>query len=391
MDTGNWADAGGRRYPAGLIDIRRTNVHLDERKPNGRQCYSAWNLFTPVPTRLERAYCAAGEQRLLPARAHHRRQRRVVGRGSPRGARRRRRDGCRGGGHRLPALRPRRGQGAGNIGPRWRFPRGERPRAPAVRKGPLLKVLRQGLRLKVRCEERCLVTARATISGAAARRLGLRSRGARTPVGFARERLSKPGWARVPVHFSKRQRLRRARRLAVRLHVTVTSGGHRYSFTREVKLVRGRTCSLRVALTQGNSTRISSAPRRPLAATGVAHHGVTRARGSAPEDDPHRARGLGALEPAGQARARVLWIRAGRLHRELELPALQLERALRGRAREVHRSGSAIRAGHVQASDVHLLHAFLGGGELDRRRALGGDLAEVGAGLEGSLGQGDRA
>jgi hypothetical protein len=44
----------------------------------------------------------------------------------------------------------------------------------------------------------------------------------------------------VPLHFSKRKRLRRARRLAVSLHVTVTSGGHKYSFTRRLKLVRGR-------------------------------------------------------------------------------------------------------------------------------------------------------
>ena len=63
-------------------------------------------------------------------------------------------------------------------------------RERAIRKSPLLKILRQGLRLRVRCQEACSVAARATISRRAARRLGLRSRRARTPVGFARARLS---------------------------------------------------------------------------------------------------------------------------------------------------------------------------------------------------------
>ncbi len=241
VDTNNWADALGNRFPASLIDVRRTNVRLDERNPNGRHCYVAWSPFAPAPTRLERVHCAVGNVGSTPVSP-------TVGANAGWWG------GVRFG---VPAGGDETAAGEAGIGYRRFVPGevkvpgtsvpggnpggGDKPRSPAVRKAPLLKVLRQGLRLKVRCAEKCLVTARATISGAAARRLGLRSRGARMPVGFARERLSKAGWARVPVHFSKRQRLRRARRLAVRLHVTVASGGHKYSFTRHLKLIRHRT------------------------------------------------------------------------------------------------------------------------------------------------------
>ena len=168
VDTGNWADAGGGRYPAGLIDIRRTNVHLDERKPNGRQCYSAWNLFTPVPTRLERAYCATGNSGfspLAPTVAANAAWWGGVRLGVPAGG-----DETTAGEAGIGYRRfvPGEVQVPGTSVPGGGPGGGERPRSPAVRKGPLLKVLRQGLRLKVRCEERCLVTARATISGAAA-------------------------------------------------------------------------------------------------------------------------------------------------------------------------------------------------------------------------------
>ena len=262
---------GGARDPPlrqghvldGLPGAQRRHQQLGRRageqvpgKPDRRQAHErasrrAQPERSPLLRRVEpvragahaaRARSLRGRQRRLHAPVAHRcRERRLVGRGALRGARRRRRDGGRRGGHRVQALRPRGGEGAGNIGPR-RNSRRRRQAAFARRpEGPAPEGPPPGLRLKVRCAEKCLVTARATISGAAARRLGLRSRGARMPVGFARERLSKAGWARVPVHFSKRQRLRRARRLAVRLHVTVASGGHKYSFTRHLKLVRHRT------------------------------------------------------------------------------------------------------------------------------------------------------
>ena len=241
VDTNNWANPAGLRYPARLIDIRRTNVRLAERNPNGRHCYVAWSPFAPAPTRLERVHCSVGNVGSTPVSP-------TVGANAAWWG------GVRFG---VPAGGDETAAGEAGIGygrvvpgeiqvpgtpvPGGRAPAGERPGAPAaVRKAPLLKVLRRGLRLKVRCAGRCLVTARATIKGPAARRLGLRSRGAKTSVGFARKRLSKPGWARVPLHFSKRKRLRRARRLVVSLHVTVTSGGHKYSFTRRLKLVRGR-------------------------------------------------------------------------------------------------------------------------------------------------------
>ena len=121
LDTNNWADAGGRRYPARMIDIRRTNVRLDERKPNGRQCFAVWSPYTPVPTRLERVHCATGNSGFSPFAPTLGRQRRLVGRRSPRGARGRRRD-------REPARRASATGGSfparrRKSRPRWRRPR----------------------------------------------------------------------------------------------------------------------------------------------------------------------------------------------------------------------------------------------------------------------------
>ena len=131
--------------------------------------------------------------------------------------------------------------------------------------------------------------------------------------------------------------------------------------------------------------------RGPLAATAVAHRGVTRRGRAAPEDDPHRARGLVALELACQARARVLGVGAGRLDRELELAALELVRALRRRAREVPTvplvpsEQVTCRPPKTTCFTRFFVVVNSTGG------ALRGNLAEIGAGLEGSLGQGGRA
>ena len=246
LDTNNWSDTSGRRYPAKLIDIRRTNVHLDERAPNGRQCLSVWNLFTPVPTRLERVHCAPGNSGfspLAPTLAANAAWWGGVRFGVPAGG-----DetapGEAGIGYR-PAvageilIRP--PGGPGGDGPGGNPNGNEQPGGRKVARGSLLKTLRQGLRLSVRCPRSCLVTARATISRKAGRRLGLRSRRARLPVGFARARLSRPGHARVVVPFSKRHRLRRAHRLKLSVHVTVRSKAHRWNFTRRIQLVRGQT------------------------------------------------------------------------------------------------------------------------------------------------------
>jgi hypothetical protein len=60
LDSANWANAMGVRYPAAVIDVRRTNVRLGERTPNGRQCFSVWNPYSPTPTHLDRARCDPG-------------------------------------------------------------------------------------------------------------------------------------------------------------------------------------------------------------------------------------------------------------------------------------------------------------------------------------------
>ncbi len=246
LDTNNWADSAGRKYPARLIDIRRTNVRLDERQPNGRQCYAVWNPFTPVPTHLERVHCATGNSGFspfAPTLAANAAWWGGVRSGVPAGG-----DetaaGEAGIGYRrfVPGeTPPKPTPGGGSPGGRDDPPAGERRRARTIRKSPLLKTLRQGLRLRVRCQAACWVTARATIARRAARHLGVRARSARAPVGFARTRLSKPGWARVPVRFSKRRQLRRAHRLVVTLRITVTSAGSRHSFTRRLQLVRNQT------------------------------------------------------------------------------------------------------------------------------------------------------
>jgi hypothetical protein len=60
LDSANWTGPAGERYPASVIDIRRTNVRLADRGLNGRQCFSVWTTFVPIPTRLHRARCDPG-------------------------------------------------------------------------------------------------------------------------------------------------------------------------------------------------------------------------------------------------------------------------------------------------------------------------------------------
>jgi len=66
LDTGNWTGPSGQKYRARAIDIRRTNVRLSERSPNGRQCFSAWSTWSPSPTRVERASCGVGNSGYAP-------------------------------------------------------------------------------------------------------------------------------------------------------------------------------------------------------------------------------------------------------------------------------------------------------------------------------------
>lgn len=60
LDSGSWTGPSGEKFYARPVDIRRTNVRLGERTPNGRQCFSVWTSYTPVPTHVERARCDPG-------------------------------------------------------------------------------------------------------------------------------------------------------------------------------------------------------------------------------------------------------------------------------------------------------------------------------------------
>ena len=62
LDSANWAGPGGERYPAQVVDIRRTNVDLGERSPNGRACFVVWSPYAPMPVRLDRARCDPGSR-----------------------------------------------------------------------------------------------------------------------------------------------------------------------------------------------------------------------------------------------------------------------------------------------------------------------------------------
>ena len=62
LDAANWSSSTGVKYPAGLIDVRRTNVRLGDRTPNGRQCFSVWTVYSPTPTHLERVRCDPGSR-----------------------------------------------------------------------------------------------------------------------------------------------------------------------------------------------------------------------------------------------------------------------------------------------------------------------------------------
>jgi hypothetical protein len=60
LDSANWTGPAGEKYPASVIDVRRTNVRLADRGLNGRQCFEVWTTFVPVPTHVDRARCDPG-------------------------------------------------------------------------------------------------------------------------------------------------------------------------------------------------------------------------------------------------------------------------------------------------------------------------------------------
>ena len=69
VDTANLCP-GGVCHRASRIRIKRTNIRLDYRRPNGRQCFAAYRTPArryPAKTSLYRAYCANGTQPFVSA------------------------------------------------------------------------------------------------------------------------------------------------------------------------------------------------------------------------------------------------------------------------------------------------------------------------------------
>jgi hypothetical protein len=231
LDTNALPGPGGAKTPAKRIDIRRTNVHLDERSPNGRSCYASFTAGSPGPTHVERVHCANGTREwpvaVLP-RLDLDDSWRVVQRGVPA-----RGDevapGEAGIGYRrmLPAAaKPGPQPDGGSARPAWLDPPGRGLVRPARRAFAMLPALRRGLRLKVRCRDRCRIAVTTLAHG---RR-----------VGTGRGRLASAGTRLIGLRFARRARrtLRRHRRVVLTLRVTIASGSARGVVVRHVLLRR---------------------------------------------------------------------------------------------------------------------------------------------------------
>jgi hypothetical protein len=248
LDTNNWTSPAGFKFPASTIDIRRTNVHLDERTPNGRQCYTAWNVFTPTPTHLENAYCAVGNSGFSPTapsvaanpawwsgvkygmrdgRDETTPSEAGIGYPNVKGD--------------APPGSPGGGSGDGSGGNGDDGPiGGDRPRGAAVRASAasrrLRKALAHGARVRVYCPSACTIGVRASVARSTARRYHLHGR----RVGSAHKRLAKRGWTKLVVRFAQRRKLRHAKRLRVKLAFVVTSHGRTLRTSRRLALARKR-------------------------------------------------------------------------------------------------------------------------------------------------------
>jgi hypothetical protein len=238
LDSNATANASGVRYPASRIDIRRTNVHLDERTPNGRQCYTAWSSFSPSPTHLEDAYCAIGNSGFsytAPTVSADPSWWSGVKRGM-RGGRDETSASEVGIGYpNIPAGKSPGTPAGGGPGP---SPARESRKRPAVRasaaRRPLRAALAKGARVRVFCPGACTIGVRATIARKVARRLRLRG----TRVGIGHRRLGSRGWTKVVVRFRQRGRLRHAKRLRVRLDFGVRSDDRTLRTVRRLTLAR---------------------------------------------------------------------------------------------------------------------------------------------------------
>jgi hypothetical protein len=137
LDTNNQVGPDGRRFPAAVIDVRRTAVHLDERSPNGRQCFEAWSVYSPAPTRVADTWCAPGSQDFAAAFA--------------------------------PTLFSDRSWWGG-------VKRGSpRPRLDVAPRQPARRAARAGVPLRVDCWDACRVVARLRAKGRTLARMGARS------------------------------------------------------------------------------------------------------------------------------------------------------------------------------------------------------------------------
>ncbi len=247
VDTGSLPGSGGAKVPARAIDIRRTNVRLDERSPNGRACFMVWDPDSPPPTHLERVHCAPGTRdyrvafapRLdLTPGAWGQVIRGVPAQGDEV------RPGEAGIGYsRVPAPAgpkgkqdpPRSGRAA------WL----DRDSAKRLVSGPgrvfgLRSTLARGLRLKVRCLAACRVRAGVLLGRRPARRLRLGRGGRAVQVAGGRRRIARSGARTVAVEFGKRarRRLRHAHRVELTLRVVIVAGRDRGVVSRRLILRR---------------------------------------------------------------------------------------------------------------------------------------------------------
>jgi hypothetical protein len=245
LDTNQLAGPSGSRLPAKTVDIRRTNVHLDERSPNGRGCYMVWTPGSPAATHLDRVHCAPGTRDWRVAFAP-RLDVDPAWAGVLRG---------------VPARGDEVTAGEAGIGYRRLVPAGTRtedPRAPGSatpswledpakglvqaprRRFALLSTLRRGLRVKVRCRAGCRIAVRALAAPRARRWLRLGHSHRPVQVGAGRGKLAKAGTRVVALRFGGRARrgLRRARRVELALRVVIASGAARGVVSRSVVLRR---------------------------------------------------------------------------------------------------------------------------------------------------------
>jgi hypothetical protein len=223
LDTAALPGPAGAITPARTLDIRRTNVHLDERSPNGRGCFMVWSALSTLPTNLERVHCDQGARDFAGSFAPRLTVSRAWAEALP------------GTPARGDEVRP------SEAGIGYRRVSGARPawlEAPAVRRlvsgrGRVLglrRTLRRGLVLRVRCLDACRIRASVTAG----------RRGAPRQVARGRGRLARAGVRTVPVRFgaAARRRLHGARRVRLTVRVAIAARDARGVVERPLTLRR---------------------------------------------------------------------------------------------------------------------------------------------------------